>query len=83
MTLAVMTRASLGHTGRSPSASLATQAIYGAVVASALARIAAVLAPSSLAWLCAAAILWACAFVGFAITYGNTLIHAPLRGSAR
>ena len=32
MTLAVMTRASLGHTGQRLIASLATQAIYAAVV---------------------------------------------------
>jgi uncharacterized protein involved in response to NO len=41
MTLAVMTRASLGHTGRALTASAATQAIYAAVVLATLARIAA------------------------------------------
>ncbi len=38
MTLAVMTRASLGHTGNALTASAMTQAIYAAVVAAALAR---------------------------------------------
>ena len=47
MTLAVMTRASLGHTGRMLSASFATQAIYAAVLAAALVRIAAALAPAA------------------------------------
>ena len=42
MTLAVMTRASLGHTGQPPMASWPTQAIYAAVVVAALARICAV-----------------------------------------
>ena len=44
MTLAVMTRASLGHTGRALIASIATQAIYVAVVLAAVTRIAAALA---------------------------------------
>ena len=39
MTLAVMTRASLGHTGRALTASRATQAIYAAAVAGALCRV--------------------------------------------
>ena len=41
MTLAVMTRATLGHTGRTLVASPATQIIYGLALAAALARIAA------------------------------------------
>ena len=45
MTLAVMTRASLGHTGRALVASLATQAIYAAVLVAALIRIAAAFEP--------------------------------------
>ena len=48
MTLAVMTRASLGHTGHALIASIATQAIYVAVVLAAVTRIAAALAPQFL-----------------------------------
>ena len=40
MTLAVMTRASLGHTGQALRADKGTQAIYGAVLLAATARIA-------------------------------------------
>lgn len=45
MTLAVMTRASLGHTGRALVASVSTQAIYAAVLAAAATRICAALEP--------------------------------------
>jgi uncharacterized protein involved in response to NO len=46
MTLAVMSRASLGHTGQPLVASWPTQAIYAAVVVAALARICAAIEPS-------------------------------------
>ena len=75
MTLAVMTRASLGHTGRALIASPTTQAIYAAVLLAALARIAAVFAQSPLPLLMASAILWACAFLGFGAAYGNVLVR--------
>jgi uncharacterized protein involved in response to NO len=86
MTLAVMTRASLGHTGNALVASRFTQAIYAAVLASALARIGAALAPASaMALLHAAACLWVSAFLGFGLAYGPTLINGrPIRtGSPR
>jgi uncharacterized protein involved in response to NO len=80
MTLAVMTRASLGHTGRMLTASFATQAIYAAVLAAALVRIAAALAPSvSVPLLHAAAALWAIAFLGFGTVYGAILVKSPQR----
>jgi uncharacterized protein involved in response to NO len=75
MTLAVMTRATLGHTGRRLEASLATQAIYAAVIVAALARICAALHPAwSLSLLHVAAFAWAAAFVGFAAAFGPLLI---------
>jgi uncharacterized protein involved in response to NO len=74
MTLAVMTRASLGHTGRALTASPATQAIYAAIIVAALARIGASLMP---AWsgllLDAAAIAWCVAFFGFAGSFAPLL----------
>jgi uncharacterized protein involved in response to NO len=74
MTLAVMTRASLGHTGHDLAASAATRAIYVLAVIAACARIHAALAP---AWngplLELAALAWAGAFIGFAIAYGPLL----------
>jgi uncharacterized protein involved in response to NO len=74
MTLAVMTRASLGHTGHDLTTSAATQLIYLLVVVAAAARIVGALAPS---WagplLELAALTWAAAFIGFAIGYGPLL----------
>jgi hypothetical protein len=46
MTLAVMTRASLGHTGHDLVAGAGTQAIYAAVLAAAVVRVAAALFPA-------------------------------------
>ena len=66
MTLAVMTRASLGHTGSALVASPMTQVVYAAVVIAALARICASLEPeSSEVLLQVAAIFWCIAFFGF------------------
>ena len=48
MTLAVMTRASLGHTGHDLVASIPTQLIYLAALIAALARVAAAFVP----WVC-------------------------------
>jgi uncharacterized protein involved in response to NO len=75
MTLAVMTRASLGHSGRALTASAATQAIYAAIVIAALARMAApVLGNWSMVLLDVAALAWTIAFAGFAVIYGPLLI---------
>lgn len=75
MTLAVMTRASLGHTGNALAASVVTQAIYAAIVIAALARIWSTLEP---AWsgllLDTAAIAWCIAYFGFAGSFGPLLI---------
>jgi uncharacterized protein involved in response to NO len=77
MTLAVMTRASLGHTGKALSASALTQAIYAAVVIAALARICSSLEP---AWneqlLQISAFAWVAAFFGFAASFGPLLVGA-------
>jgi uncharacterized protein involved in response to NO len=75
MTIAVMTRASLGHTGRRLEASFATQAIYAAVVVAALARICAALHPAwSMSLLHVAAFAWVAAFLGFAAGFGPLLV---------
>ncbi len=76
MTLAIMTRASLGHTGRPLCAGRATAAIYAAVIAAALARAIAPLFPeNTVLWLHAAAFLWLIAFGGFALVYGPMLLR--------
>lgn len=74
MTIAVMTRASLGHTGQALSASPVTQAVYAAVVLAALARICAALDPAySVSLLAIAGVAWAAAFLGFALAYAPLL----------
>jgi uncharacterized protein involved in response to NO len=78
MTLAVMSRASLGHTGRPLVASPALQMVYAAALVAALARIAAALFIDLDAVLLAvAAVAWGAAFLGFAFLY------APLLCSSR
>jgi uncharacterized protein involved in response to NO len=80
MTLAVMTRASLGHTGRELHASYATRAIYAAIVLAALVRVVATLVPEYTTVLLAlAGVLWSVAFVGFAIVYGPIVAAARRR----
>ncbi len=75
MTLAVMTRASLGHTGNALAASAATQVIYAAIVIAALARICSSLQPAwSESLLDIAAIAWCVAFFGFAGSFGPLLV---------
>ncbi len=77
MTIAVMTRATLGHTGRTLAASPATQMLYFAVVTAALARVCASLEPSHAdVLLPAAGVAWTLAFVGFASIYGPLLSRA-------
>jgi uncharacterized protein involved in response to NO len=74
MTLSVMTRASLGHTGHNLVAGSGTQAIFAAMFSAALARVAAAFLPL---WadllLNVAAACWMAAFAGFAILYGPML----------
>jgi len=75
MTLAVMSRATLGHTGQQLTASIATQAIYASIIVAVVARICAVLEPAhGIPLLHVAAFAWAGAFLGFALCYGPNLI---------
>jgi uncharacterized protein involved in response to NO len=80
MTLAVMSRASLGHTGRPLAASAPVQAVYALVVVSALARICASLhADLSLVLLHVAGFSWTLAFLGFALSYWSVFTRPRLR----
>jgi len=85
MTLAVMSRASLGHTGRALVASPALQAVYAAVLTAALTRICAVLHSEwSEALLYLAAFAWAAAFLGFAYLYAPVLcLTRPAKAVSR
>jgi len=83
MTLAVMTRASLGHTGQALTASPAIQGIYAAVIIAALARVAAVMFPAhSYVLLHIAACGWLVAFLGFAVAFGPLLAGSRRRALA-
>ena len=80
MTLAVMTRATLGHTGQQLTASATTQAIYAAIIVAALSRVCAVIDPAhSEPLLHLAAFTWAAAFFGFALAFGPLLAGADRR----
>jgi len=74
MTLAVMTRASLGHTGQALVASRATQLIYAAIIIAAVARIITAFDIWREALLTVSAAAWVLAFVGFALSYGPLLV---------
>jgi uncharacterized protein involved in response to NO len=75
MTLAVMTRATRGHTGHALTAPPATVAIYGAIAIAVLARIVAAMAPAAAAIaLPMAGGAWILAFGLFAALYGAMLV---------
>ncbi|MDP3691516.1 NnrS family protein [Bradyrhizobium sp.] len=77
MTIAVMTRASLGHTGQALKASALVQTVYAAIVVAALARVYAALEPShAVPLLTASGIAWTFAFFGFAVAYAPLLCRA-------
>jgi len=72
MTLAVMSRASLGHTGRALVASATVQGLYLLLVVGALARVCAAIHPGwSDALLHLSGLSWSGAFLGFALAYWN------------
>ena len=74
MTLAMMTRATLGHMARPLAASRATQLIYLAVIAVMFARIAMEVFPAAtMPLMYGAAIAWIAAFAGFVVAYGPML----------
>lgn len=74
MTLAVMTRATLGHTGQPLQASAITQAIYACVFVAAVLRIIAGLT-GSLILVDAGGALWVVGFAGFALAYAPLLVR--------
>lgn len=79
MTLAVMTRATLGHTGRELRASSGTRAIYVFVGLAALVRVVAAFVPDMPMLLDMSAGLWAAAFLGYAAIFGGMLVRPKLR----
>ena len=76
MTLAVMTRVSLGHSGRPLTAGAGTSSIYVLVTLAAILRVASPLAGAQVALLTSlAGIAWTAAFGLFAILYGPLLLR--------
>lgn len=74
MTLAVMTRASLGHTGRALTAGPGTIAVYALITLAALLRLAAPLGGADyLPILCIAGTAWSVAFGLFVVLYARPL----------
>lgn len=82
MTLAVMSRASLGHAGRPLSAGRGTQAIYLFALCSALLRMIAGFDGSMVTMEFAGA-AWVAAFGGFVMFYGPLLTRSPAAWSNR
>jgi uncharacterized protein involved in response to NO len=81
MTLAVMTRATRGHTGYGIESPPSTLLIYGAILVAAFARIAAPVFPVVyFEMLCVAAFGWVVAFSTFLSAYGPMLIRARRSG---
>jgi uncharacterized protein involved in response to NO len=73
MTLAVMTRATLGHTGQPLHAGAATQVVYACVVAGALLRVCGAV-HGSLPLIEAGGALWIAGFAGYALVYARLLV---------
>ncbi|ESZ68148.1 short-chain dehydrogenase [Mesorhizobium sp. L103C119B0] len=72
MTLAVMARATLGHTGRQLRAGRPTTFIFAAILVAALSRVLGVFVPDE-AIIHLAGAAWVLAFAGFLLTYGVAL----------
>jgi uncharacterized protein involved in response to NO len=78
MTLAVMTRATLGHTGQDLTAGPGTIGIYAALVVAVLARFAAGLWPAQASGFhMVSGTAWVLSFAGFALIYGRLLLRLP------
>ncbi len=78
MIAAVMSRATLGHTGRPLHAGPGTVAAYSLIVIGAFVRVLASAFPDQYgAWVLAAGGLWAGGYVLFALIYGPMLLRPP------
>lgn len=81
MTLAVMTRASLGHTGRDLMADRGTLGLYLCLIISVGLRVLAGIFPAWASLLhMASGLFWLAAFGGFAVLYGPILLRPRLKG---
>lgn len=81
MTVAVMTRATLGHTGQALIANRGTVLIYAAIVGAVLARFMAGGAPDyAMGLYNLAGALWCLCFLAFALVYGPALLRPRDKG---
>lgn len=79
MTLAMMTRATRGHTGRPRVSDGWTSLIYATVLAAAVVRVCAPFHPDwAQAFLGVSAVLWSLAFLGFVLVYGPMLLRRSI-----
>ena len=79
MVIAIMSRASLGHTGRPLVASRSVQAVYLLLLSAAILRICAVVHPSVPSLLLFAWLTWTSAFALFAASYWRVFLGPRLR----
>lgn len=79
MTLAVMVRATLGHTGRDLRAGPDGCLVFAAILLAAVLRICAAFHPGQSALLYGSAAAWTAAFLGFVLLYGPMLLRPRLR----
>jgi uncharacterized protein involved in response to NO len=83
MTLAMMSRATLGHTGQALKAGPGTVALYLALIGAVVLRVAAGLWPDAATMLYAASgLFWIGALGGFALLYGPVLLRVRARNGA-
>jgi uncharacterized protein involved in response to NO len=83
MTLAMMTRATLGHTGRARIADGATTALYAGANLAAVLRVAAPFAgQAQVTLLVLAGLAWTLTFAGFALVYGPMLLRPRMGATA-
>lgn len=78
MTIAIMTRATLGHTGRKLHATWPIAALYAAVVLAAILRIAVVFFPNAVWMTHMSGMAWIAAFAIFVLVFGPMMVRAKL-----
>jgi uncharacterized protein involved in response to NO len=79
MTLAVMVRATLGHTGQALRAGAGVTVIFAAILVAAMARIVAATGESMTGLVELSGIAWMIAFLGYVVLFGRALMSPRLR----
>ena len=83
MTLGVMVRATLGHTGRDLRAGFDGCAVFTAALLAGVLRICAAFHPDATVLLHGSAGAWAVAFLGYAVLYGRMVVRPRLRAGEK